>query len=137
MDKGVVLLIGVPTDVLPDHWAEFVPELLPDGAHCFREIVIFYKDRKLRLPLQVDERDFVAINIYVGFELGRIGEFCLPQQTPVAFGKLTREFRVARNGFDENIAPRALFGEPLEYVCRYSCFETTEIFVRDDFFFLA
>src|SRR3989344_1034109 len=124
-------------DMLPDNRAEFVPQLPPDRAHCFGEVVIFYEHGELRLPLQVDERDFVAVNIDVGFKLRRVREFCFPQQTPVAFGKLTREFRVARNGFDENIAPRALFGEPLEYVCRYSCFETTEIFVRDDFFFLA
>src|SRR3989338_2109102 len=98
-------------DMLTDNRPEFIPELLPDRAHGFGEVVIFYENGELRLPLQVDECDLVSVNVYVGFELGRIGEFCFPQEAAIVFCKLTREFRVARNGFDENVAPRALFGE--------------------------
>src|SRR3989338_2763815 len=124
-------------DMLTDNRPEFIPELPPHGSPRFGEVVIFYENGELRLPLQVNERYFVAVNIYVGFEFRRGDEFGLTQEAAIVFCKLTREFRVARNGFDENVAPRALFGEPLEYISRNARLKTTEIFVRDDFFFLA
>lgn len=65
--------------LLPDDGTEFVPELLPDGAHCFRKIVIFDKNGELCLPLQVNERDFVAVDIDVGLEFGSGDEFGLTE----------------------------------------------------------